>query len=126
MILSFESASAAPRTGHLASVQLVIILELPLTLIGGSWMLGGRLGRREWRAAAAMTAGAVGVLAVLDPRPGPNDSEAPTAQPHTTLADPIQVRSGAEDPELAEPVRERAGSRAEHGPEPTPQVGSGA
>lgn len=71
MIISFALASAALGTGELASVQLVVILELPMTIIGGSWLLGTPMGRREWIAIAAMTGGVIGLLAILDPHGGP-------------------------------------------------------
>lgn len=71
MTVSFILASAALGTGQLASVQLVIVLELPMTLIGGSLLLGTRLAVRDWVAVAAMTAGVIGLLALLHPRPGP-------------------------------------------------------
>ena len=70
MVTSFVLAAAALGTGQLASVQLIVILELPLTLIGGTWLLGGQLPGRDWAAIAAMTAGVIGVLVLLDPRPG--------------------------------------------------------
>jgi drug/metabolite transporter (DMT)-like permease len=71
MAVSFILASAALGTGELASVQLVIVLELPLTLIGGSWLLGSRLAVREWVAIAIMTGGVISLLALLHPRAGP-------------------------------------------------------
>ncbi|MGH3276206.1 MAG: DMT family transporter [Streptosporangiaceae bacterium] len=71
MIISFALAAAALGTGQLASVQLIVTLELPMTIIGSSWLLGTRLSRREWVAIAVMTAGVIGILALLDPRPGP-------------------------------------------------------
>ena len=71
MLASFILAAAALGTGQLAAVQLIVILELPLTLLGSVCFLGSRLGARDWAAIAAMTAGVVGVLALLDPRPGP-------------------------------------------------------
>jgi drug/metabolite transporter (DMT)-like permease len=77
MTLSFILAGVALATGELASVQFIVILELPLTLIGGSWMLGARLGRREWAAVVAMTAGVLGLLAILDPRPGSSSAVPP-------------------------------------------------
>lgn len=70
MTLSFVLASAALGTGQLASVQLIIVLELPMTLIGGSLILGTRLAVRDWVAVAVMTAGVICLLALLDPRPG--------------------------------------------------------
>jgi drug/metabolite transporter (DMT)-like permease len=78
MIVSFILASAALGTGQLASVQLIIVLELPMTLIGGSLILGSRLGRREWISVAAMTGGVIGLLALLDPRAGPEKSISPS------------------------------------------------
>jgi drug/metabolite transporter (DMT)-like permease len=71
MTVSFIFAAAALGTGQLASVQLVVILELPLTLIGGSLLLGSRLGWTEWAAVAAMTGGVIGLLFILDPHEGP-------------------------------------------------------
>lgn len=70
MLLSFVLGAAALGTGQLAAVQTLIILELPMTLIGGAWVLGGRLGIREWSAIAAMTAGVIGFLVCLDPHSG--------------------------------------------------------
>lgn len=70
MLLSFVLGAVALGTGVLAAVQTIIILELPMTLIGGVWLLGGHLGKREWLSIAAMTAGVVGFLLCLDPRAG--------------------------------------------------------
>jgi len=71
MIISFALASAALGTGQLASVQLVVILELPMTVIGGALLFHTRLGVPAWVGIAAMTSGVIGLLAVLDPRAGP-------------------------------------------------------
>jgi drug/metabolite transporter (DMT)-like permease len=70
MVTSFVLAAAALGTGQLASVQLIVILELPLTLVGSAWFLGGQLPVRDWAAIVAMTAGVIGLLVLLDPRPG--------------------------------------------------------
>jgi drug/metabolite transporter (DMT)-like permease len=70
MILSFGLGAAALGTGQLAAVEPIIALELPITVIGESWLLGSRLRPRGWAAIAAMTAGLVALLIVLDPRPG--------------------------------------------------------
>src|SRR5258708_28751209 len=48
MIISFALAAAALGTGQLASVQLVVVLELPMTIIGVPWLLLAPLGAREW------------------------------------------------------------------------------
>src|SRR5215469_14170619 len=77
MIISFALAAAALGTGQLASVQLVVVLELPMTIIGGAWLLRAPLGLREWIAIAALTGGVIGLLALLDPRPGPPRPIAP-------------------------------------------------
>lgn len=78
MIISFALAAAALGTGQLASVQLVVVLELPMTIIGGAWLLRAPLGLREWIAIGALTGGVIGLLALLDPRPGPARPVAPT------------------------------------------------
>src|SRR6202046_4912565 len=78
MIVSFALASAALGTGQLASVQLVVVLELPMTIIGGSLLFGTRLSTRTWVSIAAMTAGVIGLLALLAPRPGPAKTITPT------------------------------------------------
>ena len=77
MIISFALAAAALGTGQLASVQLVVVLELPMTIIGGALLLRSPLDGREWIAIAAMTAGVIGLLALLDPQPGPARPIAP-------------------------------------------------
>lgn len=79
MLTGFLLSATALGTGQLAMVQPIIALELPMTLIGGSWFLGGRLGAREWRAAAAMTGGVIGILVVLDPRAGRSGDVAPAS-----------------------------------------------
>ena len=70
MLLSFVLGALALGTGELAAVQTIIILELPMTLIGGTWVLGGHLGARDWAAIGAMTAGVIGFLLCLDPHSG--------------------------------------------------------
>ncbi len=77
MILSFAVVSAALATGQLASVQLVVVLELPMTIIGGSLVFHTRISRPEALAIGAMTAGVVGLLLLLHPRPGPPTTIAP-------------------------------------------------
>ena len=71
MVASFVLAAAALGTGQLAAVQLIVILELPLTLIGSVGFLGSQLTCRDWAAIAAMAAGVMGLVVLLDPRPGP-------------------------------------------------------
>ena len=71
MLASFLLAAAALGTGQLAAVQLIVILELPLTLIGSVGFLGSQLTGRDWAAIATMTAGVMGLVVLLDPQPGP-------------------------------------------------------
>ncbi|HET7307154.1 MAG TPA: DMT family transporter [Gammaproteobacteria bacterium] len=56
--------------GALATVQTLVILELPFTLIGASWFLDSKLRWRDWLYIAVMTAGTAGVVAFLNPRGG--------------------------------------------------------
>lgn len=71
MIISFALAAAALGTGQLASVQLVVVLELPMTIIGGALLLRTPIAPRQWVAIAALTVGVIGLVALLDPRQGP-------------------------------------------------------
>ena len=86
MIVSFALASAALGTGQLASVQLVVVLELPMTIIGGALVLRTALGTREWVAIGALTAGVIGLLALLDPKPGPAKPASPMLWMMTSAA----------------------------------------
>ncbi|HET7371655.1 MAG TPA: DMT family transporter [Gammaproteobacteria bacterium] len=56
--------------GALATVQTLVILELPFTLIGASWFLGSKLRWRDWFYIAVMTAGTAGVVGFLNPEGG--------------------------------------------------------
>lgn len=62
--------ATALALGAVTNVQLIITLELPMTLVLASIVLGGRLRTREWTAIAAMTVGVVLVLVSLEPRGG--------------------------------------------------------
>jgi hypothetical protein len=43
MVLSFVLGAIALGTGSVAAVQIIIILELPMTLLGGAWVIGSVL-----------------------------------------------------------------------------------
>ncbi|HET6809780.1 MAG TPA: DMT family transporter [Acidimicrobiales bacterium] len=60
---SFLLQAAALGFGQLSMVQPILILELPMTLVIAARAFGNDLGRREWSAVAAMTAG-LGALTV--------------------------------------------------------------
>lgn len=68
--LGFLLQAAALRIGAVSFVQLLLLLELPFTLILGSLVLGGSLRMREWSAVATMTAGLALLLYTLAPRGG--------------------------------------------------------
>lgn len=76
VVLSFLLMAAALGTGRLAAVQPVIVLELPLTLVAASRVLGAHLSKREWVAAVVMTVGLAGLIASLQPAAG-NNGDAP-------------------------------------------------
>ena len=77
MFLSFLFSAVALGTGQLVSVQLIIILELPMTLIIGARILRVHLTAQEWVGTAAMTAGVIGLLILLNPEPGPSRAVGP-------------------------------------------------
>jgi drug/metabolite transporter (DMT)-like permease len=70
MLASFLLQAAGLGLGTLAAIEPLLVLELPLTLIGGRYFLGGHLGRREWSAIAVMTAATIGLIGFLDPAGG--------------------------------------------------------
>jgi drug/metabolite transporter (DMT)-like permease len=65
--LSFVLMFAALSRGSLAAVQPVLVLELPLSLLGGLLLFGDRLGRPEWVATAIMSVGLAGLIFFLSP-----------------------------------------------------------
>lgn len=70
--LSFVLMAVALSLGRLAAVQPIVVLELPLTLVGASWVLGATLSKREWIASVVMSVGLAGLIASLDPQAGNN------------------------------------------------------
>jgi drug/metabolite transporter (DMT)-like permease len=70
IVAGFVLQVLALGNGPLSLVQLVILMELPFTLIGAWLVLGGRLQTQEWSAIAVMTAGLVVVLFTLAPTGG--------------------------------------------------------
>lgn len=77
VMLSFLLQASALRFGPLALVEPLLICELPLTFLGAAVVLHAPLGRREWGAAAVMTAGLAALVTFLDPRGGINHGVAP-------------------------------------------------
>ncbi|HEY2793986.1 MAG TPA: DMT family transporter [Micromonosporaceae bacterium] len=70
MVASFILQAVALGLGTLSSVETIITLEVPLTLLFASRVFKTRLGRPEWSGILVMTGAMIGLLAVLDPRPG--------------------------------------------------------
>lgn len=71
VIASFLLDAAALHTGRLAAVQPILVLELPLTLVGASFVFrSASLRLREWISIAVMTAGLAGLIFCLDPTGG--------------------------------------------------------
>jgi len=70
--LGFLLQATALGFGELATVEPILILELPLTLIIASRMFGHSMKRREWLSSAAMSIGLGGLLFLLSPTAGRN------------------------------------------------------
>jgi drug/metabolite transporter (DMT)-like permease len=70
IFIGFALQATALSIGAVSAVQLIIILELPFTLILGSFVLGGSLRVGEWTAVATMTLGVALLLSMLDPQGG--------------------------------------------------------
>lgn len=70
IVAAFLLQAGALRFGQLATVQPIVVLELPLTLIGASVVLHSPLHRREWSAVVLMSAGLGVMIAFLSPQGG--------------------------------------------------------
>lgn len=68
--LSFLLQSCALGIGTLATIQPLIMLELPLTLLAAAIFMKSRLGRQEWLSIFIMTAGIIALIASLAPEAG--------------------------------------------------------
>lgn len=70
MVMSFLLQAIALDLGQLSAVEPIITLEVPLTMLVAGHVFGTPLGRLEWSAIFAMTAGMIAFVASLDPQPG--------------------------------------------------------
>jgi drug/metabolite transporter (DMT)-like permease len=70
MVASFVLQAIALSRGQLSAVETIITLEVPLTLLVASSVFRTRLGTAEWAGVLIMTAGAIDLIAALNPRAG--------------------------------------------------------
>jgi drug/metabolite transporter (DMT)-like permease len=70
VIAGFLLQAAALGSGQLSAVEPIMVLELPFTLLLATRVFGARLHRREWGAAAAISAGLALLLYSLSPSGG--------------------------------------------------------
>jgi drug/metabolite transporter (DMT)-like permease len=70
LIASFLLQATALATGTLSAVEPILVLELPLALILGAYVLKYPVRHRYWLVAAGMAAGLALLVAVLDPSGG--------------------------------------------------------
>lgn len=74
--VGFLLQATALGNGQLATVEPVLVLELPATLLLASRVFGSRLHRREWASIAVMTAALAALLYSLSPSAGRSASVA--------------------------------------------------
>lgn len=74
VIASFLLQAVALGNGEISVVQPLLALELPGALILSGFLLGSRLGPREWGASAVMAVGLAGLLMALGPSGGSTSS----------------------------------------------------
>jgi drug/metabolite transporter (DMT)-like permease len=70
MVASFLLQAVALHYGQLSTVETIITLEVPLTLLVASHVFQTAIGRAEWGGIWVMTVGMIILIAVLDPQPG--------------------------------------------------------
>ena len=70
MVASFILQAVALSLGELSAVEVVITLEVPLTLLLASFVFKSRLGRMEWSSILVMTGGAIVLIGALNPKAG--------------------------------------------------------
>ncbi|MEU5090165.1 DMT family transporter [Streptomyces sp. NPDC021356] len=74
LIAGFLLQAVALGSGQISAVQPLLALDLPVALILSGFLLGNRLGRREWVASAVMAAGVAGLVLALGPGQGRSSS----------------------------------------------------
>lgn len=74
IIAGFLLQASALSSGQLATVEPLLVAELPFTLILAAWVFQRHLGPSEWWPTLAMTAGLGGLLYFLSPSPGRSEN----------------------------------------------------
>jgi drug/metabolite transporter (DMT)-like permease len=74
IIAGFLLQASALSSGQLATVEPILVAELPFTLILAAWVFGRRFGPPEWWPTLAMTVGLAGLLFFLSPSPGRSEN----------------------------------------------------
>jgi len=74
IIAGFLLQASALSSGQLATVEPILVAELPFTLILAAWVFRQRMGRAEWWPTLAMTAGVAGLLYFLSPSSGRSEN----------------------------------------------------
>jgi drug/metabolite transporter (DMT)-like permease len=70
IIAGFLLQASALSSGQLATVEPILVAELPFTLILAAWVFRQRMGTSEWWPTLAMTVGVAGLLYFLSPSSG--------------------------------------------------------
>jgi len=70
IIAGFLLQASALSSGQLATVEPILVAELPFTLILAAWVFHQGMGPPEWWPTLVMTAGLAGLLYFLSPSPG--------------------------------------------------------
>ena len=70
LVGSFLLQAVALGFGQLSTVETIITLEVPLTLLVASFVFSSRLGREEWTGILVIVGGVILMLIALNPQPG--------------------------------------------------------
>jgi drug/metabolite transporter (DMT)-like permease len=70
LVGSFILQAVALGFGQLSTVETIITLEVPLTLLVASFVFKSRLGHEEWAGILVMISGVILMIVALNPQPG--------------------------------------------------------
>jgi drug/metabolite transporter (DMT)-like permease len=74
IIAGFLLQAGALTSGQLATVEPILVAELPFTMFLAAWVFRQHLGPSEWWPSLVMTTGLAGLLYFLSPSPGRAES----------------------------------------------------